>query len=222
MNLNIITVARKGEYLHKTLETLECSDWKYSNIPIGLLMGSEDEGYVERYRSDSRITIVPWVGEKPQIHVAFVLNYIRALQHNTLGTGLCVFEDDIAFTKNWLARTLFAIQEMECKSNLSHYILSLYTARDLSGSSFNRGKWYRSYLANWFFGTQGCYFPKIVQEELAMYLEDNQDRKPGDLLLSEWCYHHQNLYNTSGSIVDHMGAISTGLGGHHHPWNLLD
>jgi hypothetical protein len=121
-----------------------------------------------------------------------------------------------------MARTLFAIEEIE--QRLTRYILSLYSSQDLSDPAFNRGNWHRSYYAPSFYGTQGVFYPFCVRRPLADYLShpENVERKPGDLLISEWAHENNCLYATQGSLVDHMGEQSTGLGGYHTAWQFLE
>src|SRR5262249_38181312 len=98
-------------------------------------------------------------------------------------------------------------------------VLSLYTAHDLSHASLERGKYYRYYPARFFWGTQAVYYPADVRLEIAQYIEENRERRPGDLLLGEWCRARDCLFNTDGSLVQHVGMSSTGLGRYHRAWN---
>lgn len=211
MDINIITINRTEPYLKNTLESLKNSDWRLKNIPINLIMGSSEEDYVSEYPYNK----VHWTGERPKIITeSFTKNYIRALRH---GEGdIFIFEDDIEFSRNWLMRTMFAIKEL----NNIKFILALYTAQNVGHDSFARGRWYRSYPAKRFYGTQGMFYPKGIRNLVADYLEANITRKPGDLLINELMRREQCLYVTQGSVLQHHGYVTTGLGKKcHKAWN---
>jgi hypothetical protein len=211
MIINIITVNRTGEnYLAKTIDSLCASDW--CGLPINLILGSADERHVAAYQD--RFKVVKWDQESKRIHVNFCLNYIRALRHEPRN-DVVICEDDIEFSRNWLARLLLAVREVP----LAKYVLSLYTAHDLSDALYKRGKHYRIYGGRFFWGTQAVFYPACARLEIAKYIEDNIERKPGDLLIGEWCTKHNCLFMTEGSLVQHIGIGTTGLGKFHSAWN---
>jgi len=212
MILNIITINRPGkDYLHKTIESLYASDWH--DTPVHLIVGNEDESHVEAYQQC--FNVVKWDKETKRPQVDFCLNYIRALRHQP-DDDVVICEDDIEFGKTWLARLSQAVGEIP----FSRYVLSLYSANDLSNPSLRRGQHYRLYPSWYFYGTQAIYYPAGVRLEIAKYIEDNIERKPGDVLIGEWCVKHRCLYSAQGSLVQHVGVCSTGLAAFHHTaWN---
>jgi len=128
-----------------------------------------------------------------------------------------ICEDDIEFSKRWLERLSLAIEEIP----FSRYVLSLFSATDLSAPSLDRGKHYRAYWPACFYGTQAVYYPSGVRLEIAKYVEDNIERKHGDILIGEWCGKHRCLYNTQLSLVQHIGVCSsmTSVKCRHVAWN---
>jgi hypothetical protein len=213
MIINVLTISRPGQnYLGSTLASLCESDW--CQLPVNLILGSSDERHVSQYRD--RFKVVSWDKDSKRIHVNFCLNYIRALRHDHR-EDVVICEDDIEFSRDWLARLLLAVREIP----LAKYVLSLYTAHDLSDQSNERGRHHRAYGARGFWGTQAVFYPGCVRLEIAKYIEDNIERKPGDLLIGEWCAKHECLYMTQGSLVQHMGEQTSGLGKFHTAWNYV-
>ncbi len=213
MIINILTVKRVGQnYLDATVRSLVASDW--CELPVNLILGGNDERHVRDYKD--RFSVVKWDKEVGPVRVSFSRNYIRALRHQA-GEDVVICEDDIDFSKHWLARLLLAVREIP----LAKYVLSLYTANDLSHESWRRGKHHRAYAARYFWGTQAVYYPGCVRLEIAKYIEDNIERKPGDLLIGEWCAKHECLFMTQGSLVQHMGVETSGLGKFHSAWNFV-
>ena len=72
---------------------------------------------------------------------------------------------------------------------------------------------------------QAMYYPESVRSELADYLAAHRRRLPGDILIREWCLDPRRkrmLYMLPGSVVQHVGTVSTGVAGcDHQAWNLL-
>jgi hypothetical protein len=147
--------------------------------------------------------------------LGFCLNYIRALRHAP-HEDVVILEDDLEFSKHWLARLMLGVEEIP----LSRYVLSLYSANDLSSPNLHRGDHYRAYPPLRFYGTQAVYYPAAVRLEVVKYIEDNLGRRAGDLLIGEWCRKHGSLYCTQLSLVQHIGVCSTFTEvPHHTAWN---
>ena len=50
MQINMTTFAgRTRHYIHETLQSLFSSDWRETNLPVNLIMGSADESHVREY-----------------------------------------------------------------------------------------------------------------------------------------------------------------------------
>ncbi len=215
MEISILTINRSPNpnYLGETLASLQISDWRHSRIPVNFIMGSENTGHVPH---EFEASIVLWQEPRSKLHANFTRNYIRALCFHP-GVDLVICEDDVRFSRNWLARLLFAVREIKA----SKFAISLYSASNLGAKALDCGTWHRRYPARRFYGTQGVFYPAAVRSELAEYLERNIGRRPGDLLIGEWCHQNKCLFLTQGSVIQHIGSCSTGLGGRCHlAWNL--
>lgn len=214
MKINFITIDRgENNYIQTTLESLRKSDWKDHGCPVTLCAGSDDTEYLK----DIGFDILPWrEAQAPHPRVGFCMNYTRALRH---GFGdVVVVEDDIEFCPGWMERLHKAIEEIE----FERYILTLYSASNLSNHALDRGEYYRSYFAPHFFGTQAMYYPESVRYEIADYIYENRNRLAGDLLIGEWANKNNCLYALQGSVVQHMGVVTTGCASFHHTaWNLM-
>lgn len=214
MRINFITIDRgKNNYIHSTLESLRKSDWTDHGYTVTLCAGSDETDYLK----DLGFDILPWREEKPKsAHLGFNDNYVRALRY---GFGdVIILEDDLEFCNNWMQHLHEAIKEIK----FERYVLTLYSASNLSAKPLDRGKHYRSYFAPSFFGTQAMYYPESVRYEIADYIQKNTTRKQADLLISEWCHTNNCLYSLQGSVVQHMGSVTTGCASFHHTaWNLI-
>ena len=123
-------------------------------------------------------------------------------------------EDDVTFRDLFVQRLLQTVNEMENEAGLRDYCLALFTDCDLEGEpSFYRGKHFCSH--GWpFHGTQCMYYPKAAALETRAYLQahgvdDFQDC--GDLLIGK--LHVDRMYASPRSLANHVGVVSTGLGG---------
>lgn len=219
MHLNMITVDRlpHPNYLGTTLKSLVAGNWNPEEIPLTLCVGNEKESYARSFGYD----VLPWDGPPFENRwISFVDNYIRALRHGEGDVIVC--EDDLLFTTYWVERLKAGLIELGTAKR--QFVLSLYAPRHPGCKWFHRAKHYRPYRTSRFFGTQAMCFPASVRYELADYMETHRRRLPGDLLISEWCDARSKptLFVLSGSIVQHVGSVSTGLGsGRHRAWNLI-
>jgi hypothetical protein len=213
MKINIITVDRgQHNYISNTLTSLRASDWQKYQYPVTLCAGSKETDYLSGLGFD----ILPWLEQTPESkHVAFCMNYVRALRFGF--GGVVILEDDVTMCPNWLETLQAAVDEIP----FERYVLALYSAQNLSTPAFDRGVHYRSYFTGMYYGTQAMYFPESVRYEIADYIYAHRERRPGDLLLGEWANTNNCLYSLQGSVVQHDGRITTGLGNYHSAWNLL-
>ena len=60
MQINMTTFAgRTRHYIHETLQSLLASDWRETNRPVNLIMGSADESHLREYAAHPSVRIVP-------------------------------------------------------------------------------------------------------------------------------------------------------------------
>lgn len=145
-------------------------------------------------------------------------NYWRALglaEGEALAALVC--EDDLVFRAGWMGMLLECLDEMQ-GAGIGDFLLTAYSAGDHEAGALRRGRFYSSYVAGGFFGTQAMIFPRsevtpvreLVWEHGVVAAEE-----PYDLLIKRRAVAKQHLYTTRHSLVQHVGLRSTGLGGGH-------
>ena len=208
MQINITTFAgRQERYIDQTLDTLFQSDWRDTDIPVNLIMGSADESHVQAYTAHPAIRIVPWdIESLGRTRWNCTLNKIRALRWGEDDTTV-ICEDDIRFRPNWLASLRAASAELENQE----YVLSLFAAEHfLNDANFVPGKMLiKRYPTLTMQGAQAVYYPsKAIRHQVAEYLSTNLRRGCGDALIGQSARAFASLYSTKDVLVDHIGAVS--------------
>lgn len=220
--LAIMTVDRDPPYVHQTLASLFAADGLVHELTsVHLVIGTSDAQYLDNYRHHGGLSFHPLTEEEHEeikswgTHRRFCHNYVRCLSLPIPdGGGICVCEDDIVFRDLFLQRLLQAIDEMENDAGLTDYCLALFTDCDLEGEpSFYRGRHFCSY--GWsFHGTQCMYYPRRVALEIRDYVKQHGVDKCedcGDLLIGK--LYGDRMYACPRALADHIGTLSTGLGG---------
>lgn len=208
MQINMTTFGgRKRHYIDRTLESLLSSDWKDTNAPLRLIMGSEDEGHVQRYASHPSVRIVPWDMEaESNLRWNCTLNKIRALRTGD-DDEMLICEDDITFSVDWFATLQRAVAELEDEE----YILSLFAAEpQLKETPFVAGKQrIKEYPGFTLQGAQALFYPTgTIRRKVADYLEENLTLACGDELIGRYARSYAALYATKRTLVQNIGAIS--------------
>ena len=208
MQINMTTFAgRSHRYVHQTLESLLASDWRETNLPVNLIMGSADESHVREYAAHPSIRIVPWdVESNEHLRWNCTLNKIRALRWgDDQPTLIC--EDDILFPPNWFSAVKLATAEMGDEE----YILSLLAAKpELEKARFVAGKRFiKRYPTFVLQGAQALFYPtKALRNKVADFLQENLIRFNGDELIGRYARAHAALYATKDVLVENIGFIS--------------
>lgn len=208
MQINMTTFAgRTRHYIHATLQSLFSSDWRETNRPVNLIMGSADESHVREYAAHPSIRIVPWDLEtNDSLRQNCTLNKIRALRcGDDEATLIC--EDDILFPPNWFSALKLATAEMGDEE----YILSLSAAQpDLEKARLVPGKrWVKRYPTFVLQGAQALFYPtKALRNNVADFLQENLTRSSGDDLIGRYARAHAALYATKEVLVENIGWIS--------------
>jgi hypothetical protein len=221
----IKTVNRDPQYIHKTLASMfAADDWVKRTGEVLLLPGCEDIDYLADYLHHEGLRVIPLTSEeaatlaqitRKKSRAAF--NRCRSLRIPLEGKlGVLVVEDDVIFRDHFVRRLLATVEEMEQGRGLRDYALALFSIHDLEMfPEMRRGARFCSYAAP-FSATQGIYYPATVTEKLAQHVEDHAIRTyrlPGDLLVGEFM--RGRIYATPRFLVQHIGEVSTGLGGTH-------
>ena len=142
-------------------------------------------------------------------------NYWRALGLAESGVrGVLACEDDVVFRDGWLAMLLESLNEMQA-DGLESFILAAYSAYDHERPTLGRGRYYSSYPAHEFYGTQALVYPHAdltpVREMLWASGVLNPEA-PYDLLVGRVAVARQHLYATRSALAQHVGRQSSGLG----------
>jgi len=204
MIINMITIgARKVHYIDKTLEHLRKSDGR--DIPVNIVLGSYDTSHVEKYRGT--INLVPWnQGAEGDSIVGNYrrgcsINMVRALRYGDDEQCLCC-EDDIGFKPDWYHQLKLTIEQIEERE----YILSLG-----QGSDQSPDKRYATHTRPALIGSQGIFYPtKKLRSSIAQFLQENMRRGTTDNLIGEYGKRFAKLYNTTPTLIWHIGQVSCG------------
>lgn len=226
--LFIVTVKRPVEYIHTMIVSLLASDPLVRRLNrIELVIGGSDSTYIDNYRhhqlfrfhplsASEQASIQPW-----STHRKFCLNYHRCLT-NGIGScknGILICEDDIIFQDRFLSKLLVTIYEMESQFSIKDYLLACYVPHALHHDpSLKRGKYFASYYAPSFYGTQCMYYPQRVLPRLASLIYDYgvaHYTRPGDMIVKMFGEEINGIYGTVRSLAQHIGRHSTGLGYFH-------
>src|SRR5262245_7756796 len=208
MQINMTTFAgRRHHYIHETLRSLFASDWRETNLPVNLIVGSADESHVREYADHPSIRIVPWdVETNDVLRWNCTLNKIRALRWgDDQATLIC--EDDILFPPNWFSALKLATAEMgdeEYILSLSVGIPELEKARLVPGR-----RWVKRYPTYVLQGAQALFYPTTaLRNKVADFLQQNLRQGNGDELIGRYARAHAALYATKEVLVENIGQIS--------------
>ena len=218
IDIAITTIARENNYLDTTLQSLGTKN------NIKLVVGSPDATYLDFYRGLPPYMVLDctsedWLqimGESVWHRASW--NYWRCLNGDLrYDNGILIFEDDIKAAAGWrehLDKTITAIEE----HHEQNYVLALYSP--YKREAYKQGLLYESYPTRLFYGTQGMYYPEKTRVEFTRFLHAfgvSTYRIPYDMLLREYLMNTGTcLLATSPSLIQHIGAVTTGLGGRFH------
>ena len=229
------TVDRKPSYLQQTLESFLNTDQMVRQIPlVTLVSGSLSEAHLagipESGRfSVRRMTAPEWEKIRDmKIHQRALVNYHRCLTlPEGSWRGLLVCEDDVKFRPGFMRMLVDALNEMS-EAGHTEFILACYATHDFDKRpSAPGGRTYSSYPANRFYGTQAVFYTRNEAAEVAGELHTCgvvKYEKPYDLVIQNYARRRPRLFSTRLSLAQHIGRVTTGLGGFHwsptfdRPW----
>ena len=227
---SFITVARQPEYIHATLKSfLESDPLAALLLPVNLLVGGLEAGYVRRYEERGMARVFAMTPEEVEAmesfdalpayatrgNYRFNTNYLRGLRTNVgLREPLFLFEDDIRFTRDWFRKFMTSLAEITAREPESP-IITLYSAIDYPPE---RGC--HAILTKFFARTQGIYYPPESRGRLTAYFSKfgiETYVKAGDILVRDYCIGAgKSIFVTPHSLVQHEGAVSTGFSDGRH------
>jgi hypothetical protein len=202
MIINMTTIAsREKHYIDRTLESLFQSDGR--DIPLNLILGSNDTSHVERYRNVATLVAwdedAEWQAREGRLRRNCTVNAIRALKYGDDDYCLCC-EDDIIFEPNWLSQLMLTIAEIGRRD----YVLNL----GQKGAE-EPGKRYATHTQPFLCGAQGIFYPsKRLRNALAKYLHENINASTNDYLVGQFAKRFVGLYNTTPVLIEHIGQVS--------------
>jgi hypothetical protein len=203
MIINMVTFAgRRVHYIDKTLEYLHKSDGR--DIPLNLILGSYDTSHVEKFRGVANLVLWDGVAEGESIagnlRHSCTLNAIRALNYGDDDQCLCC-EDDIGFQPDWYHQLKLTIEQIREKE----YILSLGQQCDQSADQR-----YATHTKDHLTGAQGIFYPgKRFRNAVGQFVQQNMRRGTNDNLIGEFGKKYAKLYNTSPTLIWHLGQVSS-------------
>lgn len=221
LTLAIATVDRSPEYIHKTLASLFAADPLVHRLTcVHLMVGTSNASYLDDYRHHAGLSIRPVdssehsIVQEWDIRRRYCHNYHRCLSLNVVdGGGICICEDDIVFRDSFLERLIDTVDEIE-HADIVDYGLALTSAYDFEDDpSLYCGARFCKYGYG-FYGTQCMYFPKGSMCRLREYIFEHGVQtytQPVDLLIK--ALYGERMYACPRALANHIGSVSTGLGG---------
>jgi hypothetical protein len=201
LHVNIMACEGRPPYLETTLQSLPSDSdvtvfYQYETTPLG--------------RSDVRVVNNKKVSTLARENAAW--HYAHILRHGTPhGQHLLILEDDVQCCRHFDQRVETIIQQLPTPS-----ITALYACYQWGqpGEPLRLA----SYPVQDFYGTQAMLFDRTIAPQAADFLEAQMyERAQYDMQLKEVCRQHQvGLYASSYSLVQHIGAETTGMSAYHH------
>lgn len=203
MQLHFTHYKREPNYLIETLNSLKNSDFRHTNIPIRIFLGSEETEALEGYEC------IPWVGGDYGVRHNVNINYLQALNYNDEETIIC--ENDINYGRNWLAKLFLTICELEHFKSYKNYIVSCYRPRGVDGKKY---LWTKEYYPSTFYGVQAMYYPNketknIVSNSIITMINDHFC----DLLIAK---SGLPMFSCLRSTIQHTGHEHSASGNLHY------
>jgi hypothetical protein len=204
--ITILTCDRQPSYLADTVAT----------IPGEYVIQYIAQGQIIQPRAGDLVPVDKKYKQDPTRHRDSQYNYARALFNTKEGL---IIEDDVKLCKNFDLE----LQQRLAEINTERYVMALYSCYNWEGySDYDK---IAKYPVDMFYGTQAMVFDLETAKEFGTYLLDNIGREPYDLALKTFIKTvntEVGLYASKKSLVQHIGDVSTGLGGQHQTFNFID
>lgn len=234
--LVFLTCPRKPAYLPASLASALLGDPLTARLrEIAVAVDAPNLSCVRHLTGHRRVRWVKHTRDENEraqsyhLHRRACHNYWRALRLAAPGArAVLVCEDDLMFRDGWLSMLLECLDEVHA-DGVPEFLLAAYSPRDHEEPALRRGRFYSKYFANGFYGTQAMLYPAEQLEAVSQLIWSHGvmiPEAPYDLLIQRFASERQHIYTTRHSLVQHVGAKSTGLGGGHlspsfkRPWPL--
>lgn len=234
--LVFLTCPREPAYFATTLASALLGDARVAGLrDMAVAVDAPDLECVASLAHHARVRWVPRTAEETALVKGFHVHrrachaYWRALGLAPEVRGVLVCEDDVIFREGWLGLLLETLNEMESAGH-REFLLAAYSPYDHEARWLRRGRYFSSYIASGFYGTQAVFYPRAEAEAVGALVWTHgveASEEPYDLLVKRRAVARQHLYTTRCSLAQHIGAKSTGLGDGRHrspsfatPWPI--
>jgi hypothetical protein len=204
--ITILTCDRTPSYLADTVFT----------IPEDYYIQYVSQGQIVQPRAGDLVPVDKKYKQDPTRHRDSQYNYSVALRQTVDGL---IIEDDVHLSRNF-------DQHLEkIKSNIPtlRYAVALYSCYNWNG--YSDYEHIAKYPIDMFYGTQAMLYDIETARKFGEYLAQNIGKEPYDLALKTYIKEVDPevvLYASKLSLVQHIGDISTGLGGGHKTRHFID
>jgi hypothetical protein len=199
--ITILTCDRQPSYLADTVAT----------IPEEYVIQYISQGQIVQPRAGDLVPVDKKYKQDPTRHRDSQYNYSIALRQTVDGL---IIEDDVKLSKDFDEH----LEKVRSNIPTSRYAVALY-------SCYQWNKDLEKYPIDMFYGTQAMLYDIETARGFGEYLAQNIGKEPYDLALKTYIKEVDPeviLYASKYSLVQHIGDISTGLGGGHKTGHFID
>ena len=217
--ISILSIKRKTvDYVYTTLQNLFLAI--PSGIPINIYVGNENTEYLSSSVLENfitkeniqRINVIQFSSAylekltKMHVHKRAKCNYARILCDYDGYKGLIIFEDDIDVNNNILNNVNTIVKYIREPT----FVMSLYDKYGKEKTNhYNITK-----VKHGFSCTQGMYYTHSIANELGKYMLETNGCY--DIVINMFCKQINNpIRYVMPSLTQHIGTLTTGLGGVH-------
>ena len=204
--ITILTCDRQPSYLSDTVAT----------IPEDYHIQYVSQGQIIQPRAGDLVPVDKKYKQDPTRHRDSQYNYSIALRQTVDGL---IIEDDVRLCNKFDIELEQRLAEIPTK----RYVIALYSCYNWGGySDYDK---IAKYPVDMFYGTQAMLYDLETARGFGEYLAQNIGKEPYDLALKTYIKEVDPeviLYASKLSLVQHIGDISTGLGGQHKTGHFID
>lgn len=204
--ITILTCDRQPSYLADTVAT----------IPEDYHIQYVSQGQIVQPRAGDLVPVDKKYKKDLTRHRDSQYNYSIALRQTVDGL---IIEDDVRLCNKFDIELEQRLAEIPTK----RYVIALYSCYNWGGySDYDK---IAKYPVDMFYGTQAMLYDLETARGFGEYLAQNIGKEPYDLALKTYIKEVDPevvLYASKYSLVQHIGDISTGLGGQHRTGNFID
>jgi hypothetical protein len=219
----IKTIDRDPQYIHQTLASLFTSDALLRRCgEVVLLVGGEGTDYLRNYLHHRHIRVISLsdaereqVSELKILKMRAAFNRRRSFSIPLRGqAGMLILEDDVVFRDGFLRLLLQTLAELRSAFPLEEFGLALFSPHDFERYKERHVHGRVCTYELPFSATQAVYYSAASLPGLAKQITLNcldVYRMPGDIAVGR--HLRGKLFATYRFLAQHIGEISTGLGG---------